>query len=211
MAQQGLPVSSIFSLGSVRYREVEEEEDEEGNVNLGVIEEFTNEEDREIVTVSLNVEVKDAINKDASSTPESTKPPSPACSADDFSDDFTDDDFEDAHKTRCQRFQRSGVCSLTLYLWISVFVVGCFIALVVVGVLVVGPYRRAASFVNTVCNTSGFFYPPDEHHCACGKGCTSLYPCLEVTVTFVDDDNKRHLAALHDTESSLDREVSHHI
>lgn len=204
MAQQGT-INSAFSMTSVcRYREVDEDED-------SLDHEVEDLHDDDIVTVSQHVDTRDSISvsvKDLS-TPDTPKAPSPACSADDLSDDFSEDDFEEAHLSRCNRFQRSGVCSLTLYLWISVFVVGCFIALVVVGVLVVGPYHHAASFVHTVCNTSGFYYPPEEHHCACGKGCTSLYPCLEVTVVYQDLNRKRHLAALHDTESSLDREVSH--
>ena len=43
-------------------------------------------------------------------------------------------------KIYCIQCQRK-LCSWILYVWIGIFVIGCFTAVVVVSVLVVGPYR----------------------------------------------------------------------
>ena len=52
-------------------------------------------------------------------------------------------DIEEEHMRKrlyCIKCQRK-LCSWILYVWIFVFVIGCFAAIVVVSVLVVGPYR----------------------------------------------------------------------
>ncbi len=182
------------------YLEVEDDDIEEDF--------FEDKEDKpEISTVSLHVDVQEF--------QEFHNQDSPCGGTDSDNDDMSDFEEDDTLPTigsRWRRCKRSGLCSLTLYLWIAIFVLGCLAALVVVGVLVVGPYQKAAGFKQVNCEPVGFQYQEEEHKCSCGKGCNSGYPCLKILVEYsgeqVVNPDARHQAVLHDNESSLDRQVS---
>ena len=158
-------------------------------------------EEREITTVSLQVEALDYGHRDAGPT---------YMSLDVDTDEYSDtDDLQPGMQPRSwwKRCRNSGICSITLYIWIAVFIVGCLTALIVVGVLVVGPYLKAAGFKGTVCMSEGFQHHQDGTKCSCGKGCSSSYPCVQVLVRFSAGLPNATQAVLFDNESSLQRKV----
>ena len=114
-------------------------------------------------------------------------------------------------RNRCTRCRRSGLCSFTLYVWLVVFMLGCFAAMMVIGVVIVGPFHRVSGFRQTTCVSSGFQYTPEIHQCSCGKGCKSAYRCLLITArlsTVMDRKNINYTAPVFENEIYLDREVS---
>ena len=123
----------------------------------------------ELVTIAMQVELADKGSE----------------SEDDLSD-LDEEDVPQWCRGCCRRCRHSRVCSMTLYIWIGIFVLACFVALVIVGVLVVDPYRRAQRFKDTSCVAVATVYRSDEKKCSCGKGCTSGYSCLVVKVVFTE-------------------------
>ena len=114
-------------------------------------------------------------------------------------------------RNRCTRCRRSGLCSFTIYVWLAVFMLGCFAAMMVIGVVIVGPFHRVSGFHETTCFSSGFQYTPEIHQCSCGKGCKSAYRCLLVTVTVTavkKGGQVNYTAQVFENEIYLDREVS---
>lgn len=113
-------------------------------------------------------------------------------------------------KNRCSRCRRSGLCSFTLYVWLAVFVLGCFAAMLVVGVVVVGPFRRVSHFRDTKCTSVGFQYAPEMHQCSCGKGCKSSYRCLLIKVFYhqMNGQNTTEQSIVFENEIFLNRKVS---
>ena len=113
-------------------------------------------------------------------------------------------------QNRCTHCRRSGLCSFTLYVWLVVFMLGCFAAMMVIGVVIVGPFHRVSGFHETTCFSSGFQYTPEIHQCSCGKGCKSAYRCLLVTVTVTavkEGGPVNYTAPVFENEIYLEREV----
>ena len=127
------------------------------------------------------------------------------------SEDSSSADGDVLIRNRCARCRRSGLCSFTLYVWLAVFMLGCFAAMMVIGVVIVGPFHRVSGFHKTMCLSSGFQYTPEIHKCSCGKGCKSAYRCLLVTVTVTavkKGGPVNYTAPVFENEIYLEREVS---
>ena len=105
-----------------------------------------------------------------------------------------------------QVLRNSNTVFQVLYVWISLLVLGCLIALIIVGVLVVEPYKEAENFQPSKCTAVSSTYRT-EYNCACGKGCSSTYPCLELVVDMYDQSPTPRRAVLHENEAALDRQV----
>lgn len=102
--------------------------------------------------------------------------------------------------------ERTKLCTVTLYLWLTLLAIGSAISLAVIGVLLVEPWRKASSFIKTQCTSTD--YTSHERKCTCGKSCSSIYPCLVVTVRYKDQEQRDHLVRIKENESILDKEVS---
>lgn len=125
------------------------------------------------------------------------------------SEDWSSDDSEGDLVPRgcCRLCKRSRACFIVLYLWLTIFVAGCFIAMLVVGILVVDPFRKAQKFVETTCYPVSRSYTV-AHTCSCGKACNSRFPCLSVTVEIYVGMTKGSPTQLRENESGLTRRVS---
>lgn len=99
---------------------------------------------------------------------------------DDWSQSTEDSELDLVPERCCRLCKRSRACFVVLYLWLALFVAGCFVAMVLVGVLVAEPFRKAQRFVQTTCSPVGHTYGV-SHTCSCGKACNSGFPCLSVT------------------------------
>ena len=145
----------------------------------------------ELVTIAMQVELADKGSE----------------SEEDLSD-FEEEDVPQWCRGCCRKCRHSKVCSMTLYIWIGIFVLACFIALVIVGVLVVDPYRRALRFKDTSCVAVATSYLSDEKKCSCGKGCTSGYSCLVIKVIFTEQPRSSiPETVVYDNEGALRGEV----
>lgn len=102
--------------------------------------------------------------------------------------------------------ERTKLCTVTLYLWLTLLAIGSAISLAVIGVLLVEPWRKASSFIKTQCTSTD--YTSHERKCTCGKSCSSIYPCLIVTVQYKDQEQRDHLVRIKENESVLNKEVS---
>ena len=143
----------------------------------------------------------------------------------DYDTEDEEDDLSDIEEEE-QRLKRSCLpmrpCTKVLYLWILLFISGCIVALVLLGVFVVAPYKQAQKFTRTMCFTLLTVNVNTDKECSCGKGCKSGYPCISVRVNFTDmnssgafrshnnnhTDNVQTSSMLHESEASLAREVS---
>lgn len=158
-------------------------------------------EEREITTVSLQVDALDYGQRDTGPS---------YMSLDVDTDEYSDtEELQPGVQPRSwwKRCRSSGFCSITLYIWIAVFIVGCLTALIVVGVLVVGPYLKAAAFQPTLCVSEGFQHHEDGAKCSCGKGCSSSYPCVQILVRLIALNPNDTQSVLFDNEASLQRKV----
>ena len=127
-------------------------------------------------------------------------------------DDLSDIDEEEVPlwcRGCCRRCRNSRLCSMTLYLWIGIFVLTCLVALIVVGLLVVDPYRKAKRFKDTTCMPVAIERSIEEKKCSCGKGCTSGYNCIIVKVIY--SNTLRDISTetiVYDNEAALKSQVS---
>jgi hypothetical protein len=110
----------------------------------------------------------------------------------------------------CQCCHKTNTCFLVIYLWIGLLLTACVVALIAVSFLVVRPYMKADRFVETECKAIAVAYSSVDHDCSCGKGCTSVFPCLEVVVEFSSQDNQSHRAFLREHEAVLSSKVCIH-
>ncbi|CAD5123637.1 unnamed protein product [Dimorphilus gyrociliatus] len=102
--------------------------------------------------------------------------------------------------------EKTKLCTVTLYLWLTLLAIGSAISLAVIGVLLVEPWRKASSFIKTQCTSTE--YVSQDRKCTCGKSCSSVYPCLIVTVRYKDQELRDHLVRIKENESILNKEVS---
>ena len=84
-----------------------------------------------------------------------------------------------------------------------------FVASVVVGILIVGPYSTATSFVQTNCTNVSSTMGTETYTCSCGKHCTKecTRNCLRVNVSYTDQSSALEYALLRPDESYLTTEV----
>ena len=102
-------------------------------------------------------------------------------------DDDTDIDFDDdiniiTNRGTTKYCMHSRPCAICTYLTLSVLLLGSVVALVVVGVMVISPYRRVAHYKTTDCYVANISWANGHRQCSCGKSCSSMYPCLTVVV-----------------------------
>ena len=160
---------------------------------------------------SMIPSVSQHVDTNRISTSESTSLKRLSLGGETDSDDSSSAEGDVLIQSRCTRCRRSGLCSFTLYVWLIVFMLGCFASMMVIGVVIVGPFHRVAGFRETTCFSSGFQYTPEIHQCSCGKGCKSAYRCLLITVmvtTVKKGGTANFTAPVFENEIYLDREVS---
>ena len=73
-------------------------------------------------------------------------------------------------------------CAICGYMCLTLLVIAGLVGMVVVTVLVLVPYQRASQYVSTHCTPISVTRETEERRCSCGKGCSSLYPCLLIYV-----------------------------
>ena len=129
-------------------------------------------------------------------------------STDELSDVEEEEEMEFTDRPWYKQCRRSRACCINLYFWIVLLFVGSIAAMVAVGVCVVANYRAAERFEETACSPTMTRDVGDRIKCSCGKGCTSDYRCLEITVRFMDEAGAQHHPALQDNEATLGRQVS---
>ena len=131
-------------------------------------------------------------------------------------EDDTDLDLDDdlhviVPSRRAVNCVHSRPCSVCTYLIISVLLVGSVVALAVVGVMVIAPYRRVEHYRSTDCLVSNISRASGHRQCSCGKSCSSVYPCLTITVTLPDvlhNTAVNKTIIMHEDETLLDKSVS---
>jgi hypothetical protein len=113
------------------------------------------------------------------------------------------------HRRTCSFYTcvSSRPCLVCVYLVLLMTMLCAFISLVVVGVLVATPYAKAAHFLHTRCAYLRTTWLPEEEQCSCGKGCSSHYPCLLITVNVTVENGDVVQAILTEDESNLGLKV----
>lgn len=101
---------------------------------------------------------------------------------------------------------QSKPCTICVYLCLALLILASLVALVVIGVLIVAPYRRVTAFEETFCKALDSTEDPSEPRCSCGKGCNSKYPCINVFVSLSGGDNVSRVK-LYENEATLSRQV----
>ena len=87
---------------------------------------------------------------------------------------------------RVRSCMQSRPCTICLYLCLTLQLLLGIICLVVISVLLVRPFREISSYKHGNCTPVDVDIDPEERRCSCGKGCTSLYPCIRITVAIND-------------------------
>ena len=105
---------------------------------------------------------------------------------------------------------RSRPCTICIYLCLALFILASVVSLIVIGVLVVAPYRKAMSFEETYCNALRTTEEEDDRRCSCGKGCNSKYSCIEIKVALevAGLKDRTEEVQMYENEATLSREVS---
>ena len=91
-------------------------------------------------------------------------------------------------KHKAGKCLKSRPCTICTYLCLTLLLLAGFVGMIVVTVLILVPYVRASQYLETYCTPESVILEPDERRCSCGKGCSSMYPCLKITV-FITDIN----------------------
>ena len=127
---------------------------------------------------------------------------------DDESDEEEDEEDTDLRDRSLRHCVHSRPCSICIYLVIALVILASLVAMIVIGVLIVAPFRRVSGFAHTTCETVGLETRLEHKRCSCGKGCNSKYPCIKVAVITPElvEEHKNHVV-LFDNEATLLREV----
>jgi len=148
----------------------------------------------------------------------------PKNDSDDGEDEDEDDSVGDESDTDLRDSRgilgclHSRPCSVCLYLSVILFMIASFIALVVIGVLIVAPFRRVSTFNDVTCETVALQTQNEPQRCSCGKGCNSKYPCIQISIRLpqykwsVNDSMEGEVTRvmLFDNESTLQRECTYY-
>lgn len=121
-------------------------------------------------------------------------------------DDDDDDDEEDEHDSIWRRFLMSSHCTVCLYLSLILLLLGSIVAIVVVSVQVVLPYRHVVNYRNATCIPYGVAVHGDNT-CMCGAGCSAKYRCLTIHVSYQDRQKTWRNATVYENESTLGKQV----
>ena len=103
---------------------------------------------------------------------------------------------------------RSRPCSVCVYLCLMLFLLASVVSLIVMGILIVGPYRRVSNFKSTWCVVLGVKITDIHLRCSCGKGCSSTHICVSVSVQFTGNNDRKYTSTMYENESMLNRKVS---
>lgn len=98
-------------------------------------------------------------------------------------------------------------CVVCVYLALLLVLLCSFISLIVISFLVAAPYTEAAHFVTGECTCVGSVWGREEEQCSCGKGCSSKYPCLKVSVNITLTNGNIATATLAEDETNLHQKV----
>ena len=111
------------------------------------------------------------------------------------------------HKLRT--CSRSRPCTICIYLFLTLFILASVVSLIVIGVLILAPFRKAVSYHSIHCIAQENGDDIIERRCSCGKGCSSTYPCLLVKVHLqgIHNDSDKSASILYENESMLMRKV----
>ena len=105
---------------------------------------------------------------------------------------------------------RSRPCTICVYLFLILILLASIVSLIVIGVLILAPFRKVLDYEHAQCVT---LRNPDEtieRRCSCGKGCSSTYPCVVIKVHLVgihNDSASSPTSTLFENESMLMRKV----
>ena len=124
-------------------------------------------------------------------------------------DESSGQEQDDLFRERPKRtWFNSRPCAVCVYLCIALMLLASLVSLIVVGVLIGLPYHRVAHFLPAQCVLMDVHMDDEHRRCSCGKGCNSLYPCVEITVEYVDMKGQEHTVTMYENESTLNRKVS---
>ena len=125
-------------------------------------------------------------------------------------DTESDTDFKEFKRRTfnpCRNFKSYTLC---LYMVLTFVLLSSIVAVVVIGVLIVLPYRKAIGFVESSCIVVHSKVDATEELCSCGQGCSSAYDCLKITVVCLSiNTNSTEDVMLYENEATLGRKVSY--
>ena len=105
------------------------------------------------------------------------------------------------------KFLLANHTDICIYLCLTLLMVSAFIALVIVVIQIVLPYKHAQTFHTSNCTSISISIRPG-HTCMCGVGCTATYRCLIIKVMYYDHTMQVYRnASLYENEATLAKEV----
>ena len=104
---------------------------------------------------------------------------------------------------------RSRPCTICIYLFLTLITLASVVSLIVIGVLILAPFRKAVEYHSIHCIAQENIDETVERRCSCGKGCSSTYPCLLVKVHLkgIHNQSDHSSSILYENESMLMRKV----
>ena len=81
----------------------------------------------------------------------------------------SEDEASDLRERSIRNCIRSRPCSICVYLMLSLVILASIVSLIVIGVLIVAPYRKASTFLDTKCGTVTLEQDIEHRRCSCGK------------------------------------------
>ena len=125
-----------------------------------------------------------------------------------YGDDDESSETDDVFRERGSRtWFQSRPCAVCIYLCLALMLLASIVSLIVVGVLIGLPYHRVAHFLPAQCVLKNLHIDDEHRRCSCGKGCNSLYPCVTISVQFIDMHEQEHTTTMFENESTLNRKV----
>ena len=185
----------------------QDEDEEEDKEDTCVIEqEYVHPDTDEYLDVDDDDE--DTINSTENHEGESEPPPriaTPRCAC----------SYKGIHKITfgLRKCLHSRPCSICVYLCLTLIVLASLVSLVVISVLIVVPYAKAASYQHSNCTPVRVNVDNEDRRCSCGKGCSSLYPCIQIKVLIhavnYSSDSHPESSILYENEAIFMRKVSY--
>ena len=105
--------------------------------------------------------------------------------------------------------RKDKLCLLGVILAFTVLICA-FVASIVSGVSVVGPYSTATGFLQSNCTNVSSTMGTEKYSCSCGRYCTKTCTrnCLRVNVSYTDQSSELEYALLRPDESDLSTQVN---
>ena len=98
--------------------------------------------------------------------------------------------------------------TICLYVLMSLLIFSSSVALIIIIVQTVIPYKSVLSFVNGTCIPSALV-AQDGKTCMCGVGCSARYRCLTIQVTYEFAAKQWRNTTFYENESIMGQEVRH--